>query len=800
MAAAGVGNGKTFHGRMEAVEALYRRFEDARAGSGGVTILLGATGTGKSTLIAELVRDFRAKGAQVLIGRAPALDAPAPFTLIRSAIESVRDLAASAAEPFASAGNPASVLMAFAPRLGADGIASPVRMEERLLSEIEEADERGELAREPLLAGLIDQFREVTRHGPTVLILEDLHRADDLSLEALELLASQLADRPFWILATSRPFEALTESRRARLEEFEAAVHARRTVLRPFTSAEVAEYLHWREPEREFTSEEIARRYSETGGNPLLLEQFDRRWPTNPGREPGGPAEPTPLDDEDQRTVTVASVLGPEFPFSILLRASGEDEERLAESVDRLVGRGILFERAGELLAFPDDRARAEIYRQLTESRRRLLHRRAGEALEASGSADLDTIYALARHFYLGKVDEKSVSYNRAAAEIAERVYAHETARSHLERALEGFRRLKPDDADGETELILAIAQEIDHLGEFREAERLVRDHLARRGAEGRISPPVRAMSQLYIAQVQADQGEWRAADDTTEEVLQAVDLSAHPLVCLALHRLRGEALYYQGRYKESLAEHTEELRIARQAGNERATALSRARTANVLAMTGQSESAIEEARAAARILEELGDAREASHAHLFLGVMFAGQPPTPEKFEAAEAQFAEAIRLAEKAHDQRRVAWALFNSADVLREAGRFEDAVQKVHRSREILERLGDRFGVMQSLIIQGKIGLDRREYDSAEADLLEAYRLVRELKAPADEVDVVLRLAQLSFARGDRASARRRVDELERQDLRTLRPDVVADLDRLERALENAGEGSDGDAPPD
>jgi len=797
-----IGNGRPFIGRMEAVEALYRRFDDARAGTGGVTLLVGATGTGKSTLVAELVTSFRERGTQVLVGRAPALDAPPPFALIRSAIESVRDLASPPAGLGPGATGGESFLIGFAPRLNEGDFLSPVRIEERLLSELESADERGDSPREPLWTGIVDQFLEVTRHGPTVLVLEDLHRSDDPSLEALEHLARQLQNRPLWILATSRPFESLTESRRARLEGFETAVHARRTVLRPFTSGEVADYLHGREPNREFTPEEIARRFSETGGNPLLLEQFDRRRSTGPGPpasvgsgEGGPPPAEPPLDDDEQRTVAVASVLGPEFPFTILLRASGEDEEKLAESVDRLVSRGLLFERPGEFLAFPDDRARAQVYGQLTESRRRLLHRRAGEAIEASGRADFDTIYALARHFYLGKVDAKSVQYNRAAAEIADRAYAPETAREHLERTLEGFRRLRPDDADGEAELLLELAQQVDHLGEFKEAEMLLRNHLARRGAESRISPPVRALLELYIAQVQTDQGEWPAAEETTEKVLKSVDLSAHPLVRVALHRLRGEALYYQGRYTESLAEHAEELRIAREIGNERATALSRARTATVLAMTGQAVPAMAEAREAARILEQLGDAREAAHAHLFLGVMIAGQPATPTRLAESIAEFSEAIRLAEKAHDRRRVGWALFNSADVQREAGQLDEATEKVQRSREMLERLGDRFGVVQAMIIQGKIELDRGEYDRAEADFLDAYRLVRELKAPADEVDVVLRLAQLSYARGDRASARRRVSELERQNLRTLRPDVVPDFERLQAALrEKEDEGNE------
>jgi hypothetical protein len=65
------------------------------------------------------------------------------------------------------------------------------------------------------------------------------------------------------------------------------------------------------------------------------------------------------------------------------------------------VGSGIFLERPGENLAFSDERIRARVYDNLNESRRRLLHRRLGEALEASGSADLPTIYALARHYHL---------------------------------------------------------------------------------------------------------------------------------------------------------------------------------------------------------------------------------------------------------------------------------------------------------------------------------------------------------------------------------------------------------------
>ncbi len=793
---------RPFVGRVEAVEALHRRFEDARAGSGGVTLLVGDTGVGKSRLVADLVRDIRSRGVRVLEGRAPPVDAPPPFALIRSALEQARDTGGvddAGAEMFPGAPGPEGFLIGFAPRLDDAATAAPVRIEDRLLAALGEAEERREVRGDPLWSGITEQFLAFTRRGPTVLVLEDLHRADESSLAALEFLARQLQNRPLWILGTVRPFGVLPASRRGRLETFESSTQARRIVLRALTSGEVAEYLRGREPQRSFSPEEIARRYSESGGNPLLLEQLDRlsggAGPRQPSGDERAPPELPVLDEAEERTLAVASVLGPELSFGLLLRASGEDEERLAETVDRLVGRAVLLERPGELLLFPDERVREAVYGQLTESRRRLLHRHAGEALEAMGSADIDTIYALARHFHLGKVDEKSLQYNRAAAEIADRAYSPAVAREHLERALESLRRLRPDDWETETDLVLELARQVDHAGELQAAEELLRKHLGRKGLKARLPAPVVALLEVYLARIQTDRGEWRAAEESTRPMLADAALAAHPQVLLGVHHLRGEALYYQGRYPEALQEHTEELRLARSLGNERATALGQERRANVLAMLGRSDEALTEARAAALTLERLGDMREAAHAHLFIGVVLSGmRSPTP-RWEESIGEFEASIRLAERARDQRRVGWALFNTADILRDAGELDQAAEKNARSREILERIGDRFGLVQSMIIQGKISLDRGEYDRAEADLLDAYRLVRELKAPADEVDVVLRLAQLSYARGDRASARRRVQELDRQNLPALRPDVADDFERLKKALARDPDGTDG-----
>jgi tetratricopeptide (TPR) repeat protein len=775
-----------FVGRADTVEALHRRFEEARVGTGGVTLLVGDTGVGKSTLVDEIARDIRARGTRVLVGRALALDDPPPFSLLHSALESLhddRDPASDEAPPLKSA----PLLIGFAFRVAEATSPAIVDIEERLLEALGVTGDRGKMSRDWVLTKIADQFLEFTRYGPTVLVLDELHRADESSLAAVEFLANQLQNRSLWILATSRPYASLSESGRARFEGFETATRAQQIFLRSLTSGEVADYLRVKDPSRKFSSEEVARRYAETGGNPLLLQQLDRR--ISSGREVRG--RPTvglpPLDEKAQRVLDVASVLGPEFSVDLLRGASGEGPERLTEVVDRLVDRGLLFERPGGLLEFPQDRLREEAYSHLSESRRRLLHRRAGELREAMASADPTWIFGLARDFYLGQADKKSVEYNRIAAEIADRALAPDVARDFLARALESQRHSAPDDLDGEAPLVLELGRLTYQLGRLEEAEGILRDFLGRGKDDPRLSPRLRATLAIYLAQVLTARGNLPAAAELAEKVLSSPGLDDQPLVRIGAHHQLGLALYYEGHYPEALAQHTEEIRLAREAGNERVIAHARKWRAAVLAMMGQAEEALAEARAVAVALDRLGSAGESAQGHLFLGNILADNKSTPLHRDEAIEELGKAIRLGEEAQDPRRVGWALYFTAELLREEGRLKEAAEKAQRAGDILARVGDRVGQGVSLKVRGQIAMDQGAYDRAEADLTEARRLLRGLNHALEEIDVVLRLAQLSCARGDDTTARGYVAELERQDLPALRPDLVAELRRIQQSLD-------------
>ncbi|MCI4369086.1 MAG: AAA family ATPase [Thermoplasmata archaeon] len=778
-----------FVGRSETVEALHRRFEDARAGEGGVTLLVGDTGVGKSTLISGLAREIRARGIRLLIGHALPLDAPPPFALLRAAVESARsDTGLDSDASSRESGGP--FLIGFAPRLAEGYAPMPIDMEARLREALDGTGGRAARSPERVLQSLAEQFLEFTRQGPTVLILEDLHRADEPSLAAIEFLSKELEDEPLWILGTSRTFSSLSSSQEMRLESFEQATRARRLVLAPMTSVEVATYLSTVSPSPDLSAEEVMRRFSETGGNPLLLQQLEHRAsPADEGSR--GLASSGSTDDgEAQGILEMASVLGPEFGFDLLLRAGGQrDEEQLTEAVDRLVGRGLLLERLGEHLAFPNDRVREEVYDRLSEERRQLLHRTTGENLEALGHPDIPMVYILARHFYLGRSFEKSIKYNRIAAEIAEVARAEGVAWDHLSQALESQRELDPDDRNAESALVLELARVSEELGRLPEAEAALRSFLDRESEELRLAPGRRATLQIFLARVLTDRGNLPAASELARKVLASPALDDQPMVRIGAHHQLGQVLYYEGKYPEALAEHTEEIRLASQAGNPLVLLRAQVWRVAALAMMGQSDQAIKEAREATAARDRLGSVRESAQAHLFFGDILADARSSAAQRQEAIVEYAKAIQFAEKAEDPRRIGWALYKTAELQREMGSPGEALANVQRACEILGRMGDQVGLSMSIKVRGQIAMDRREFDLAAVHLNESRRLLKGLDHTTEELDVLLRLAQLARARGDPQGAREAVLELTRRNLLAVRPDLALEFAQLREAVEEA-----------
>ncbi len=105
------------------------------------------------------------------------------------------------------------------------------------------------------------------------------------------------------------------------------------------------------------------------------------------------------LSERGRTVVAVAAVIGREFEFPLLERAAELGDREAAEAVEELVRRRVL-QSVGERFDFTHDRVRTAVLAGLLPARRKLLHRRVGEALEAVYASALEPHHvALGIHF-----------------------------------------------------------------------------------------------------------------------------------------------------------------------------------------------------------------------------------------------------------------------------------------------------------------------------------------------------------------------------------------------------------------
>ena len=260
------------------------------------------------------------------------------------------------------------------------------------------------------------------------------------------------------------------------------------------------------------------------------------------------------LTPEQHRILAYASAIGSEFDFPLLVAAMGVEEEGLAERLEELVHEGILTERAGgDRFAFAEEAFRARIYRSLTESRMRVLHRKVAEAMErAYPDPPLEVVAELGRHFFLGKVAEKSRSYNRRASDVARANDDPEAAAHYLERVEIDLAALPEDHRRELAEVDSALGELYYSIGNFASADRFFTNALQRLGTD---EPRIRGAVLLARAEIARENLDVDAATRQALEAQTLFEQVGDRLGRAQTFRLLGRLYFQKGAYRESLEE-----------------------------------------------------------------------------------------------------------------------------------------------------------------------------------------------------------------------------------------------------
>jgi DNA-binding CsgD family transcriptional regulator len=401
-------------GRDHERARLHEALNAASAGQGGLVLIGGAAGIGKTTLARDLIQDARARDMLVLAGHCYDLTNTPPYGPWLDLVAGYR--------PGDRLPPPPSAF--------ADGRLEGITSQAALF-----AESRAFVA-------------AVSAIRPALVVLEDLHWADPASIELLRHVAGRLDDLPLLLVVTYRTDELtrrhplyqqlpslIRESggrrldlRRLQPDDLRALVR-KRWQLDLSDEDRIAAYLERHAEGNPFFATELLRALEEEGllhpdrdgwtlGEldrvvvpPLLRQVIDGRV--------------SRLGEEMRIHLALAAVIGQEVPLDLWADIGGLDDETLMATVEGAVEAHLLeADRAGTHVRFVHALTREALYDGVLPPRRRLWHRRAAEVLSARHDADPDIV---AYHFEQAG-DPTAAEWLVRAGERAQRAYAWLTA------------------------------------------------------------------------------------------------------------------------------------------------------------------------------------------------------------------------------------------------------------------------------------------------------------------------------------------------------------------------------------
>ncbi len=298
-------------------------------------------------------------------------------------------------------------------------------------------------------------LRELSRRKPIVVIVDDLHDADQSSLEMLRFVARTLLDANMLVVATYRDAEVQRSPVLASTVA-ELGREAPQLLLAGLSAAEVAGFVQDRsgmtlEPAAVATIAQL------TAGNPLFLEGVVRTLMAEGKFEPSQALQLGDLKLPDSQRMAIAarlgrlsipaqamlpyaSALGNEFEIVQLETVSNISNQPLLDLLDEIVGAGLMRVLGPHRYRFAHALIRGSIYDEIGSAGRIALHRHIAEKLEELYHSNLNSHLAeLAHHFTLSAQHgdtRKAIDYSIRAAEAADRALAYNEAFTLRQTAL----------------------------------------------------------------------------------------------------------------------------------------------------------------------------------------------------------------------------------------------------------------------------------------------------------------------------------------------------------------------------
>lgn len=738
-----------FVGRSTELARLRQALARAADGAGTVLQLSGEPGVGKSRLVDELRRLARDM-TQLSVSCEP-YESQTPYYPWRVLLRGLLGIGPETSEAQAHArlldavGDVAPGLAPWTPL-----VASVLDLEVPDTPETAQLDEQ---FRRPRLAQATAELLGALVRGPVLLVVEDAHWMDEVSVDVVRAVADAAASWPWVLCVTRRPdgggFRATAADGAVVLD------------LLPLDGHAAAELIHLATQDAPVPTHVMTALAERSGGNPLFLRELvaSARSTEELGELPDSveaviAARIDRLPPDDRNLLRRASVLGRSFPRP-LLDAVVEESAAAGDGHLRRLGE-FLTVGADGTVTFAHALVRDSAYEGLPFRLRQRLHARAGDTIRRlAGDAAENQAEVLSMHFFHAQRFAEARQFSLVAAEWARSMYANVEAAAFFERALEAARRLPEPDPGELARISEAVGDAQNNAGDYLAAESAYR--ATRRHVRG--DPEAEARLLLKLARVMGWTDRYAAALRWITRGLRTIEGRAGRDAAAQ----RAQLLAWYGRFCQEAGHHARAITWCRAAVAEAEQAGERDALANALKVLdwanmdlGRLEDPVHWRRALA-LFEELEDLTGQASVLNMLG----GDAYQRGDWQTALELYRRAQAMVHRTGNSVIAAFYMNNIGEISLEQGHLAEARELFVEASRIWRAAGYRSGAASVQVLLGRVASGEGRHDEAMALFERSLAEAQEVGGHVEALDARARMAECALLTGDVAEARAHIE---------------------------------------
>jgi DNA-binding SARP family transcriptional activator/tetratricopeptide (TPR) repeat protein len=412
--------GHRFVGRSREYRALYESWERTARRDSTSALILGDSGVGKTTLADRLTTAAGLEGASAVRTQCYEVDREIPYAALSGLVRGLLDRPGASCTRTGALADLATCLGEVRQRFPSLPAVEPLQ---------------GEAVRVRLAEATHELVSAVAEEGPVILVVDDVHLADDASIAVIHQLLRRTREQPVMVVLTARPIELDRSPSARRLRENAPSLGISAVEVPPMTEDESRELLAALVEGAAVTPTLAEQRtlLGAAGGFPMVLELLVREWlaegrdalaltfsamTTDPAQ--GSRAEHAyralierliqELPPEIRNVLNLAAILGNRLND---LEMYGLVDLTLARTMTGMTALADLrlLRDNGKELGFRNELIRAQAYMNLPSTLRRALHSRVADRLIAGQTDRPVTGLELAWHCFRGGRPEEGRDY-----------------------------------------------------------------------------------------------------------------------------------------------------------------------------------------------------------------------------------------------------------------------------------------------------------------------------------------------------------------------------------------------------